>query len=383
MNDIPKESVIIDELDPRTWIAGAESGVPYKELLQAPDWSPFMPTYENQIRDGFDAVSCVTYQGLSSLEFQLERMRQRGLLRKEILDFFIDNGYIDSNNKINFSDRFSSIMSGTTWHGNNMTNPMDSFRRDGVIPEKMLPYPDLTQFKDADGRITRDYECFKFYSNPAVITQEMKDLGKKFLKFFDIRYEVVYYNNMAPLNLNVIRYHLKHAPLSFAAPVASGEGGDSVIPGVGCGAGHARLIYRDMPEDQWHTIFDSFARATKKLGRDWCIPYVYKMVITTRNAPVVPDKFTHNFLVKLTPGDKNNEVIALQRTLQILKDKNGKPYLDPRIVPVPIFGPQTKAAVIAFQLDRAVATPGEIKLANGVVGPKTREALTKALIDNK
>lgn len=393
--EIIKDSVIIEPLTDKMWRASGETGIPYKVVVTDGNWGPWLPVWEDQERHpGFDSVSCVTFSGENIVETELNRLIDLKLMPQTHLDFLNQYGYI-KDGKVNFSDRFSSILSGTTPNGNYMSNVPDSFARDGLIPESMLPFPeDVMKLvkKNPDGSIAQDGKAIKYYLDPTCITQEMKDLGQKFKKYFDVRYEVVDYGNFGKPNLELIKKHLLQAPLHFAAKVCPGENSEDVIQACGPGAGHARMIYS---VDQVFQIFDSFFKAKKKLALDFPLPYIYKIVMTVKTNPAPIQKFTHDFKVRIVPEDlkkanpgmypenDGSEVIALQRALQLLTNRTtGKPYLDPRIIPVPNFGPLTKAAVIAFQTDRNVATPGEIKIAGGTVGPKTRVILTSSLLTN-
>lgn len=384
----PLPSVLIEPLTPQAWIAGSESGIAYKALVAAADWTPYLVTYEDQTRPGFDAVSCVCYSGENCIELQLQRMIDEGEIPAITMQFLSDNKYLDTNGKVNFSDRFSAILSGTTPNGNYMTNAPDSFRKDGLIPEWMLPFPeDIAKEKPYSPN------AIQHYLNPECITPEMRALGKKFLEHFTVMYEVVWYGNSSPLNLDIVRYHLKQAPLHFAAGLCAGEYGTEVIKGCGCGASHARTIIAANQADAFLKIFDSFGQSIKKLAVDYCIPYVYKIVLTTKKLPTTINPFTYTFTLNLVPEsvraaepgehpeNDGNEVIALQRTLQVLIDTVTKrPYMDPKIIPVANFGPITTAAVIRFQQDRRAASPAEIAVAKGQVGPKTRAALNAALL---
>lgn len=372
--------------DPRMWGpgVGAESGIKYEEVLADGDWSEFLPDYEDQTLPGFDSVSCVTYSGQNVLEPQLDLMIEKDRVPATALAFLEKHGYL-KDGKVNFSDRFSAILSGTTANGNYMTNVPDSFRRDGLIPEHMLPYPDLSDLMK-NGRVTQPVAALNRYLNKAVITAEMKALGKEFLKHFNIQYDCLVYGGDEP-DAALLRPYLKQAPLHFAATVCTGENTQSVINACGCGASHARVITKMLPKEEHIGIFDSFYKAKKRMARDFCIPYIYRIVITPRT-DFVPPAFSHTFAKKMVPEsiartnrakhgyNDGQEVMKLQQALQILKSRaTGKTFLSPEIVRDPNFGPLTQAAVIAYQTDRAVTTPGEIKIANGEAGPLTRKAL--------
>ena len=49
-----------------------------------------------------------------------------------------EKGYVVGD-KIEFSDRFVAILSGTTREGNSFKAPADSVRKNGLIPKAMLP----------------------------------------------------------------------------------------------------------------------------------------------------------------------------------------------------------------------------------------------------
>lgn len=387
---LPLPSVIIEPegLEKTAWIAGAETGLPYKTLLTVPDWRPFVPTYEDQTRPQFDSVSCVTYSGLNAIEAQLNRLLELNLIPAAALEFVKNNGYLDVMGKFNFSDRFSAILDGTTPNGNYMSNAPDSFRNDGLIPETMLPFPEDIA---ALGKLG-DGSAIKKYLDINVITPAMRALGAQWKQFFDIKYENVWYGYNGTPDLSIIRKYLLQSPLHFAANVCSGENGEAVIGACGCGASHARAIMSALPEENFLGIFDSFFKGPKKLALDFCIPYLYRIVVTVKGDVPNPPHFMYVFSKQLVPesvraqhpgqypANDGNEVIALQRALQSLTNSvTGQPYLRPDIIPVANFGPMTQAAVLSFQTDRNVTTPGEIKIAQGQVGPKTRSALTAAL----
>lgn len=386
-DEIPLPSVIVEPLLPTAWVSGAESGIEYKVELPSGDWRPWSPTYEGQTRHKFDAVSCVCYSGQNCLEPQLRRQFSLSLLPADAAGFLAKNMYLDKNGLPNFSDRFSAIKSGTTPNGNYMSNAPDSFRNDGLIPEWMLPFPEDIA---AQAPTIGQEAAVRKYLDPKVITPAMVAMGQEFKKHFEVKYEVVWYGLFGPADIEVLQYHLKQAPLHFAATVCTNENKMNVIGACGCGASHARAIYAI---DDAIRIFDSFYKAQKSMAKDFCIPYVYKIVIKPRESVPTPPATSHTFTVGLVPevirqerikqglsvpANNPDEVVALQKVLQYLKDTTGKPYLNPNIVPVPNFGPLTQAAVIWFQTDRKVAPIGEIRIVRGEVGPKTRAALNAA-----
>lgn len=99
------------------------------------------------------------------------------MLSKENKRWLEQNGYITENGKVEFSDRFNAILSGTTRNGNSLKAPIESIRKDGLIPKSMLPANSQMTWED--------------YHNQADITPQMIYLGKEFTKRFTINYERV------------------------------------------------------------------------------------------------------------------------------------------------------------------------------------------------
>jgi len=85
-----------------------------------------------------------------------------------------EKGYVVGD-RIEFSDRFVAILSGTTREGNSFKSPLDSVRKNGLIPKAMLPAESWMGFDD--------------YHNSAKISENMKALGLEFIQRFFINYE--------------------------------------------------------------------------------------------------------------------------------------------------------------------------------------------------
>ncbi|GEM_PF-5884173 len=85
-----------------------------------------------------------------------------------------------------------------------------------------------------------------------------------------------------------------------------------------------------------------------------------------------PAGFKHNFLIDLTYGSKSDEVVALQKALQIDGD------LPLTVQTTGFYGPATRQAVLVFQIKNTVDSPDELlKLGGNRVGSRTREKLNK------
>jgi len=281
--------------------------LPY-EIRNAPGkWEPFLPEGEQQnIPFTFDTKSCVTF----SLSNVAETTLQGIPLPEAHRNFLTGHGYY-KNGKLNFSDRFIAIMAGTTENGNTYKKVADTMRKNGLIPDTMLPFGGQT---------------FQEYHGIGNITQEMKLMGQKFLSFFDIAYEFGYVNpgyaDLDSGDIEEIQYHLKQAPLAIAVPVPSS---------------HAIMMA------SYYNVFESYAPFYRKGTRK--IHYVFKLVITPKVQAVS---------ASMRIGSRGEEVKKLQEKLGIHADG--------------VFGKLTEVAVKAFQEANGL-TP------DGIVGPATRAVL--------
>ena len=54
------------------FVAGAVSGITYREVLPSGNWTDYLPTDEFQ-NGGLETMACVTFSGSNCLEMQLNR----------------------------------------------------------------------------------------------------------------------------------------------------------------------------------------------------------------------------------------------------------------------------------------------------------------------
>lgn len=155
----------------------ARGTLPFEVVNETGDWEQDLPTNEVQFGPGGDKFNCVTQAQHNDFETVLNGRKRLGKLPAEHLKFLQDNGYFDANGKVNFSDKFNSILNGTTMAGNSGVRVADDARANGLIPQSMLPENIGAQWEE--------------YYNPAQITPAMRAVGKKFLKYFRINYEWV------------------------------------------------------------------------------------------------------------------------------------------------------------------------------------------------
>ena len=239
---IPSEPTSTD------YIAGEVSGIQYSIILKDGNWMDFEPDGERQnTAFKFDTMSCVTFSALNALEMQIKLLIKENKLSRAHLDFLKD--YMIGG-EVNFSDRYTAILSGTTKTGNTFQKVADSIRNLGAIPQAMLPYGDAKTWEQ--------------WHDKSVITADMIAKGQQFRKLFDIQYEWVYNGS---LNVNESKKQIKQAPLQIAVPLQ---------------AQHAIVMTNIKDKDSWNT-FDSYPPYRDRVKWNGT-KYGFKIVITPKEA---------------------------------------------------------------------------------------------------
>lgn len=162
------------KLNPQDYRTGA-SPIQWEEINLLGDWRTSLPLEEKQHNLSFDTMSCTTFSALNVIETFINYLMYNDKMTITQLEFLNKNGYI-VNGKVNFSDRFTAIMSGTTEQGNYFPTVMDSVRRDGLLPDKDFEFSGKTWAE---------------YHDKTKITEAMKVKAKKILEIFDFAYEWV------------------------------------------------------------------------------------------------------------------------------------------------------------------------------------------------
>lgn len=329
------------------YIAGAETGIIYKEVNPLGDWTVQLPMDERQLGKFIDTMACVSFSALNSLEAQLNFGIYANPLSKES-KWLVSNKYVDGNGLVNISDRFTAKMSGTTKQGNYLGAVWDSIRHHGVLPE--WDYPN-------------DLDKFNWEEYYKEIPQELKDKASKFLEIFETKYEWI-------TSKNDIEKHLKQAPIQIVSKVCTPWNVETIIPTCGSGSQHATLLIN---QDTDHfDIFDHYEPFDKKLALDFAIPYMMKGVITAKSLITPLPPFHYTFILKIGVGQSGEGVKALQTALKI----DG---VFPTNVDITgYYGKITQQAVLSFMKKYRVASPQEIAYVNGRwIGPSTRAKLNQ------
>lgn len=291
------------KFDPRDYVLGVNSPLTGEDINASGDWISYKPSDEKQSSFSFDTMSCTTFSGTSDLETFLNFCLENKMLSEAQVKFCIDNGYIE-NGKFNFSDRFSAIVNGTMPNGNYFPNVWDSFRKDGLIPEKDLPFGGKSQAE---------------YLDKKLITQAMRDKAQKFLEVmfekdasgYKLNYEWV------PVTTGIeLSNALKQAPVQVAVTAENPR--------------HAILLLRI------DTEFESYKPFTR--ARNRTIAYALKPVIKLKKDPISRWKYFKNYeVIGLKTGfvdllDKAREFAGISfvitsglRTLEKNKEVGGSP----------------------------------------------------------
>jgi len=267
------------------WIAGKKgkniSGIDYKVVNESGDWSKYSQEDETQKPFSVDWMDCTAEGLMECIGKQVNFFISESIIDKNMIADWLTNG------KFNGSERELAEVSGNTPNGNSMQNVLEAVRKYGVAPENYNPRP------------TSNISWSKYHSNS---TAKSKSKALEFLNYFDFQYErlPVQWFWGQTVRHNVIKEHLKQAPLYAAAGTCPGWFGQDIIPVCSMEANHAFCITGQT--DSYNKVKDSYPPYDRKLPLNYIIPYVYKPL--------------------LIPKD----IILMKSNAKIVKQKNSKAY---------------------------------------------------------
>lgn len=167
---------------PTDFVAGT---LPYEVRNQSGNWDSFVPLGEWQRNNFVDTMACVTFSLLNCIETQ---------------EFYL------TGQRINYSDRWIAMMSGTTPQGNYLYAVADAVRKYGLVKEESWPAP-------------ANYTWDSYYAHPDAQKQaQLEAEGQEWLKTHNFAYEWL------TTNLDDILKHLKQCPLQIVKPGHAIEG---------------------------------------------------------------------------------------------------------------------------------------------------------------
>jgi hypothetical protein len=267
-----KQTGLLFRLDPQDYKTGA-SPLVLIDINPSGDWTKYKPNEEKQSREfTFDTMSCTTFSALNCIETWVNYFIDNKKFTTKQIQEMNKLGFM-ADGKFNASDRFTAIMSNTMRNGNYFQAVLDSIRRDGLLPEALLPFD-------------KNLKKWDEYHNKNIITQDMKDTARKILDIIEVSYE---WCSFSPETVSLVYSSLKQCPIQGAIPV----------PGT-----HAvQIISKD-------SYFDTYSPFTKKLGN---VHYSMKIIVSVKK-PI-----SDNLLVEIK-RDKSTS----KQTLGILTAQNGK-----------------------------------------------------------
>lgn len=236
-------------------------------ILESGDWRPYFPQMEVQRNNVFDTYSCVSFAACNAIE----------MLHKKLY-----------NEEVNFSDRFVSVMSGTTpGKGNSLRAVQESIRKNGLVLETEYPFtPTMTQNE--------------FFQK---VTQDIKDLGIKWLETVNYGWEWSQTGRFSP---TMILDALKYSPLPTAVDAETTSATDFQ------NYNHSIAIV-NAEKDVGIDTYDSY------LGRNFRYPWNYPFYS--------PVKVTYSKIIQLIVNDMKFTLIRDKATGKIyLLDSDGKKH---------------------------------------------------------
>ena len=249
--DLKKEA---EQVSSEDWVLGAVS---VKGIAENIDFKTYLPAGEIQRTAKSDTMDCATRSPMNILETKLNYLVKNSVLSTDNHQWLVEHEYVGEDGTVELSDAFTAILSGTTTSGNSLKAPLESMRKDGVIPKKLLPLESWMSWYD--------------YHKKSRITPLMKELGKEFIKRFPINYEKVMKGDF----FNVIKWDILNiAGYAWTSPR------NGIYPRTTQAPNHA-FVYFEIPAYQ---IFDNYLDTDgdfiKHLASDYnLLHYAYRVII--------------------------------------------------------------------------------------------------------
>ena len=213
-----------------------------KVLAPNSDWQRFLPPTERQSKRILDTMGCVTFSALN------------------ILETLIKARYVKD---INFSDRFTAKLSGTTRVGNYAVKVGDSIRKDGLVREERWPFEENLSWDE-------------YYK---AIPEEVVRLGKNL--GYEVKYEWVKFTPKSIIKA------LKYAPLQVAVKAWYRKSNGQYYAPSGPRYNHMTMLKAGFNKVKWQ-VFDSYDPFIKDLEWNydfysWALKYEIKKKLMTND----------------------------------------------------------------------------------------------------
>lgn len=342
---------------PQDWKSAQGTGIIGSPVNATADWRLLEPPgeWQKDMRTQFETNACVSFSANDALETYGDFCIKNNLWPVSLVQWLRDKGYFNADGTMNFSDRFTAKMSGTTIDGNSLPAVWESIRANGLVPESLW----TSDFAKLPTQGETQVNWNLYYSN---IPDSVIALGKEFLTMFNsvnpnraVQWEWIAYPgvNMTPDGFG---QQLKTSPLQIATVVCDGWDTNTVINGCGAGVGHAIMLSYVEPNVSYH-ILDHYNKFDKQLALNYVLTYAVRglLIPVAPTTPTLPPTQKFMFSHDLWYGIIHPDVLELQKRLGV-----SPTYIQ--------FGPRTLAAVITYQQTHGIP-------ATGYVGTLTRTSL--------
>lgn len=269
----------LGEQSAEDWIFGATEPLGLTCITDIPEdqRDRYLPAGEVQ-KGAEDMMDCATRAPLNILEEKFNWLLYNDKLMPETVAFLKENGYVNKDGGVEFSDAFIAILSGTTRTGNSLKAPIHAIHSHGLIPKSMLPLEPTMTWEE--------------YHDPARITPALRQLGAEFLERFAINYSRVELGDFPQV---IKRDLLDVGGYAWPKPI------DGEYPKTDRQPNHAFVAVRT---PQWF-IFDNYIDRVdndfiKKLAPDYAlVGYGYRVLITRESLPMPEEPYTGSFWRRL------------------------------------------------------------------------------------
>ena len=256
--DISKE---ISEQSEQDFVFGA---LALPDMAEMPEEvrESYLPSGEIQ-RGAEDMMDCASRGPINILEAKFHWLLR--MLSPEDVAWLKEQGYMNKEGSIEFSDAAIAIWSDTTKQGNSLKAPIEAIRKNGLVPKSKLPLEQWMKWED--------------YHDPERITPELIALGSEFMSRFAINYEKV--------NVRDFPEMLKQDFLNVAL-YAWPEHNNGIYPRTEAPENHVCILYqrRYFAFDNYVDSFDG--NFVKNLAPDYKF-FNYGYRLTVNRKPAVPE----------------------------------------------------------------------------------------------
>jgi hypothetical protein len=269
MEENKNYGVIIVEPNPGDYIVGA-SPLPIEIINPSGNNLPYAPDEEHQSGNG-DKMDCVTVSSSGSFETIFKIIKDK--LPQSHKDWLNKWKFGDT---VQLSTRWAAIQNGTTRQGNSANQVAEWWRKNGFIPEWMLPNNQSLNWDE-------------FYDT-SCLTEEMKLCAKESLEYFSIGYEWI---------LKDTDYHqaLQRGAIQILTAVCPGWGSQNPIPACSLEVAHATELL-NVQYNNTKDIWDSYDPHHKVFASDYPVPY--RMLYLLK--PIIKD---NDMIFKKAKNDKD------------------------------------------------------------------------------